>query len=155
MSGYHETNQSYESRYADIEKELKKVADRIRLLNSVVSTSSILMECRDILSGVENTARIVENFRISSLARAVQLMMKRITIEDLGAIQPSTYAYLIYSIQTLIRLAKISSYTFRTGLEAEDNTYVEAIGAIIDHTDELGLPHMKNSKQIKKQIEIR
>ncbi|MBN2343451.1 MAG: hypothetical protein JXX29_04625 [Deltaproteobacteria bacterium] len=134
--------QDTQGRYEFIETRLDTVADKICLLEQIPDVAPALEESQHLLADIEVVARSIDNYRVSSLARAVQLMMRQMITRNHQVIKPSSYAYLIYSMQTLMRLTKISSYSFKTGYEAVDHSYVEAIGAIIDHTDELSQPHM-------------
>lgn len=142
-SSMHE-HQDAQGCYEFIEKQLDSVIEKICLLEQVPNISSVLVETQDLLRDVETIGRSVENFRISSLARAIRLMMKKMVSDENVTIKASSYAYLMYSLNSLMRLTRVSSYSVQTGVEADFNCYAEAIGAIIDHTDELGFPHMVN-----------
>ena len=127
--------------YDKIELTLTTASDKLCMMEHLVDFESELGEIQNLLQSVETDAKEIENFRLSALARAVFLMLGK--VKQCHQMQPDTYAYLIYSMRTIVRLAGVSRYAAQTGFEALDATYGEAISAIIDHTDELTAPHMR------------
>ncbi|MBN2717960.1 MAG: hypothetical protein JXX14_19075 [Deltaproteobacteria bacterium] len=127
--------------YEKIEKSLSHAADGLCMIEQLVDIKAELGNVQQILLTVETDARAVENYRLSSLARAVFLLLGQVI--DTHRVQPDTYAYLIYAVKIIVRLAAVSRYAIITGFETLDNTYGEAISAIIDHTSELMAPHMQ------------
>lgn len=127
--------------YEQIELTLATATDKLCMMEQLVDFDSELGEIQRLLQSVEADAKAIDNFRLSALARALFLMLGQ--VKQANKIQPDTYAYLIYSMKTIVKLAGVSRYAARTGYDTLDATYGEAISAIIDHTDELTAPHMR------------
>ena len=128
--------------YEKIDEQLSSAADKMCMMEQLSDFAGELTAVREIFQSIETFAHIIENDRLSALTRAVQLMIGQIMRTE--RIQADSYAYLIYSIKVIRRLASLSRYTEQTGFDASDTSFGEAISAIIDHTDELVQPHMRN-----------
>ena len=130
--------------YEKIETALASVVDKLCMMEQLVDFDMELAQIQEQLKLVEHIAREIGNDRLATLTRAVQLLLIQMVRVPEKQVQPDTYAFLIYSVKTIAKLAGISKYTTRTGFEVQDSSYSEAIGAIIDHTDELSRPHMRS-----------
>ena len=136
-----ETEMQLQKHYERIELELADAADKLCMVEQLVDLEAELGNVQHILLIVENDARAVENFRLSALSRAVNLLLGQVIAAR--KVHPDTYAYLVYAVKTIVKLTSASKYAVATGFEAPFAAYGEAIGAIIDHTDELSAPHMR------------
>ena len=130
-----------QKQYEKIELALAEAADKLCMIEQLVDLQAELSDVQQILLAVEKDARAVENFRLSALSRAVNLLLGQVIATR--KVHPDTYAYLIYAVKVIVKLAAASKYEAATGFETPDAAYGEAISAIIDHTDELSAPHMR------------
>jgi hypothetical protein len=128
--------------YVKIDEQLASAADKLCMMEQLSDFSAEMGDVRKIFQNIESFAHGIDNDRLSALSRAVHLMINQIIRTE--RIQADTYAYLIYSTKVIRRLASLSRYSEQTGFEVSDTSFGEAISAIIDHTDELIQPHMRN-----------
>ncbi|MBN2529057.1 MAG: hypothetical protein JXR76_21890 [Deltaproteobacteria bacterium] len=130
--------------YERIETLLGTTVDKLCMMEQLADFETELGEIQEQLQQVEEIARHIDNDRLATLSRAVQLLLAQVARASVKEVRPDTYAFLVYSVKTIAKLASISKYAVQTGYDIPDASYGEAIGAIIDHTEELSHPQMGN-----------